>query len=383
MAQTPIPNNSLNQALNVLGTTINTITGKVNAGKDRVRNYKAQIIAKLKEVVNQLAKLKANSNLTALPELRKQLQDSQTALKTKTDELDQTKGELGEANQQLQQLQQNILELNSQIVKLNSQIEENNKEITVLKKLGQDQEGEIKEKVNAIQQLNEQVTKLGQEKADAEKNLLSAQQQIDSIIKKIGDLNTALLSQIGLIDTIAGELGDLNEGDVANQFNAVTENIKLIVDMLNNTGQGQGQTPTNNPTPTDYTSYNKFMSLNTTDKQKIIDTLNPEYQTAIENALLDPSIPVNRGNINNILHRLYKGDLLKGGKRKQKSKTMKKRHRKTMKKRQIQKGGYEYTRNKSLDNSSSVISSSDSSKSRSKSASNKRRKTKRRRRSSY
>jgi hypothetical protein len=125
------------------------------------------------------------------------------------------------------------------------------------------------------------------------------------------------------------------------------------------------------------------MKLSDEDREKIIETLEPTYQKLMEKALLDTSIPVNRGNINNILQKYYEGDLLKGGKRKQKSKTMKKRHRKTMKKRQIQKGGYEYTRNKSLDNSSSVISSSDSSKSRSKSASNKRRKTKKRRRSSY
>ena len=46
--------NPLTNALNTLGTTINTITTKVNEGKDTAKAYKAQIIAKLAEVVKQL-----------------------------------------------------------------------------------------------------------------------------------------------------------------------------------------------------------------------------------------------------------------------------------------------------------------------------------------
>ena len=78
--------NPLTNALNTLGTTINTITTKVNEGKDTAKAYKAQIIAKLAEVVKQLESLKTNSNLTALPQFRQQLQASQTDLQTKTEE---------------------------------------------------------------------------------------------------------------------------------------------------------------------------------------------------------------------------------------------------------------------------------------------------------
>ena len=105
--QTNIEDNPLNQALAGLGKTINTITDKVEAGKTKVRQYKSQIIEKLKMVVSQLNELKVNNNLKALPQLRKQLQDNQVTLQQKTEELDLTKGKLNEANQNLQQLQQN------------------------------------------------------------------------------------------------------------------------------------------------------------------------------------------------------------------------------------------------------------------------------------
>ena len=359
------PNSPLNQALAGLGTTINTITDKVEAGKTRVREYKAQIIAKLREVVEQLNSLKANNNLKALPQLRKQLQDSQAALQQKTEELDQTKGQLNEANQNLQQLQQNVDQINRQIA-------EKEQQITELTNSG-------KEKDKAIQELDAQVRELDKQKEEAEKNLVSAQQQIDSIIQKIGQLNTALVNQIQLIDTIANELGDLDNGDVAEQFKAVTDNIKVIVDMLNSAGQGEGgaEAAVQQPIYDVEQNFNKLNELHLNKDngqyQRYVQGLDGQIQRQIGRVIND----VERNNpqaISTLKQILEQNKLnvptsMNGGKsrrhkRRGGRKTMKKKHKKTRKlAKKNYRGGYVYSASKDLDKASSVISASSSSKS--------------------
>jgi len=359
------PNSPLNQALAGLGTTINTITDKVEAGKTRVREYKAQIIAKLREVVEQLNSLKANNNLKALPQLRKQLQDSQAALQQKTEELDQTKGQLNEANQNLQQLQQNVDQINRQIA-------EKEQQITELTNSG-------KEKDKAIQELDAQVRELDKQKEEAEKNLVSAQQQIDSIIQKIGQLNTALVNQIQLIDTIANELGDLDNGDVAEQFKAVTDNIKVIVDMLNSAGQGEGgaEAAVQQPIYDVEQNFNKLNELHLNKDngqyQRYVQGLDGQIQRQIGRVIND----VERNNpqaISTLKQILEQNKLnvptsMNGGKSRRHNrrggrKTMKKKHKKTRKlAKKNYRGGYVYSASKDLDKASSVISASSSSKS--------------------
>jgi len=360
------PNSPLNQALAGLGTTINTITDKVEAGKTRVREYKAQIIAKLREVVEQLNSLKTNNNLKALPQLRKQLQDSQSALQQKTEELDQTKGQLNEANQNLQQLQQTMDQINRQIA-------EKEQQITELTNSG-------KQKDKAIQELDAQVRELDKQKAEAEKNLASAQQQIDSIIQKIGQLNTALVNQIQLIDTIANELGDLDNGDVAEQFRAVTDNIKAIVDMLNSAGQGEGgaeAAPVQQPLYDVEQNFNKLreLHLNKDNGQfgRFIRGLDGQIQKQINDVVnsVDRNDPQAIATLKQILqqNKINVPTIMNGGKsrrhkRRGGRKTMKKKHRKTRKlAKKIYRGGYVYSASKDLDKASSVISASSSSKS--------------------
>lgn len=378
------PNSPLNQALVGLGTTINTITDKVEAGKTRVREYKAQIVTKLQEVVEQLNSLKANNNLKAVPQLRKQLQDSQSALQEKTEELDKTKGQLNEANKTLQQLQQNIDQINREI-------EEKNQQITDLTNSG-------KQKDKSIQELDAQVRELDKQKEEAEKNLLSAQQQIDSIIQKIGQLNTALVNQIQLIDTIANELGDLDNGDVAEQFKNVTDNIKVIVDMLNSSGEGQSA-----PVPEAAAiqqqlydveeNFNKLINLHLNKDngqyQRFVQRLDGQIQNKIAQVInyVDRNDPQAIATLKQILeqNKLKVPTIINGGKsrrhkRRGGRKTMKKRHRRTHKK---MRGGYVYNTSKELDRASSVISNSSSSRSSSisssisKSKSNKKHKTRR------
>jgi chromosome segregation ATPase len=360
------PNSPLNQALAGLGTTINTITDKVEAGKTRVREYKAQIIAKLREVVEQLNSLKANNNLKALPQLRKQLQDSQAALQQKTEELDQTKGQLNEANQNLQQLQQNVDQINRQIA-------EKEQQITELTNSG-------KQKDKAIQELDAQVRELDKQKEEAEKNLVSAQQQIDSIIQKIGQLNTALVNQIQLIDTIANELGDLDNGDVAEQFKAVTDNIKVIVDMLNSAGQGEGgaeAAAVQQPIYDVEQNFNKLNELHLNKDngqyQRYVQGLNGQIQNQIGRVINDVerNDPQAIATLKQILeqNKLNVPTIMNGGKsrrhkRRGGRKTMKKKHRKTRKlAKKNYRGGYVYSASKDLDKASSVISASSSSKS--------------------
>ena len=383
-----VPNNPLNQALTGLDTTIQSITGKVAASKTRVREYKVQIITKLREVVEQLNSLKNNNNLKALPQLRKQLQDSQVALQQKTEELDQTKGQLNEANQNLQELQQNMEQINRQL-------EEKNQQIAELTNSGT-------ENGNEIQELNAQIVELDRQKKELERQVASVQEQSNSLIERFGIINVTLGQQITLIDTIVGELGDLdNENDdVSIQFKAVGDNIMAIMNMINNPGQGgaeqatqQGNQQVNqqgnqqgnqqvedlyqrfiNSEQTKKDSF--YRNLNGTPNQSSINVIQNNIKRAVERND-EQSIKAIKDELQKIIN---SGNVpLLGGKTRRhkrhgKRKTMKKKHRKTRKPiKKKYKGGYVYSASRDLDKASSVISASSSSKS----TSNKRNKTRR------
>ena len=363
-------NNPLKQELLGLGRTIDTITNKVEAGKTRVREYKSQIVTKLREVVEQLNSLKVNNNLKILPQLRKQLQDNQIELQQKTDELDKTKGELNESNQSLQQLQQNINQINKEI-------DEKNQQITDLNNSGN-------QKDSAIQELDAQVRELDKQKGEAETKMLFAQQQIDSIVQKISELNSSLVNQIQLIDTISNELGDLDNGDIADQFKNVTDNIKSIVSMLNS--NGQDITVDQQPIYDVEQNFNNLVKLHLNkdngEFQRFIRSLDGQLQQQINDVInsVDRNDPQSISTLKQILEKneinVKRG--MSGGKHRnkkyQKRKTMKKRRNKTYKK---MRGGYVYSTNKELDRSSSVISkpSSLSKTPLSKTKSNKKHKT--------
>jgi len=374
------PNSPLNEALAGLRTTINTITEKVEAGKTRVREYKAQIIAKLREVVQQLDSLKSNNNLKALPQLRKQLQDSQANLQQKTEELEQTKGQLNEANKNLQQLQQNVDQINRQI-------QEKDQQITDLNTSGNQNN-------KAIQELREKVRELEKQREEQVKNLASAQQQIDSIIQKIGELNNALVNQINLIDTIANELGELANSEVADQFNAVTDNIKVIVDMLDSVGQGPAEEAAVQQGAQQFskeveTLYGKFMKADNEKKaffyRNLMDSPNKDSVKVIQENIRYAINNDDQQAINNIKGELQKitnsgkvpfiGGKSRRHKRRGGRKTMKKKHKKTHKlAKKNYRGGYVYSASRDLDKASSVISASSSSKSISKKGDKTRRK---------
>ena len=363
------PNSPLNQAIAGLGTTIQSITGKVEAGKNRVRQYKAQIIAKLGEVVLQLNALKDNNNLQALPQLRRQLQDSQTALQQKTEELDVAQGALTDSNNALQQLRQQIDQINRELQDKTAQLDQ-------LTQSGQGQR-------DALANLEQEMNALTLQKAEAERLLAIAQQQTTSIVDRIGQINATLGNQIQLIDTIAAELGDLDgaNDDVALQFKAVGDNIMVIMNMLNNSappGPPPGPPPPVPGPPQQVDAlYNNFINMNqqkkdlfyrnlqSTPSRGSIRIIQENIRGAIDNRD-EQAINIIKGELAKILAN-NNAALVRGGKSRKykKQKTMKKRHRKTRKPSKNYKGGYVYSASKDLDKASSIISASSSSKSRS------------------
>ena len=347
--------NPLNQALSNLETTIGSINTKVEANKGLARAYKAKIIEKLKNLNKTIDELKANNNLKSIPQLRQQLEESQTKLGDATKELEDTKTNLADATRYLQESQQKIQQLNSEIENLNVQVQE-------LQNTNQ-------QKTDEIASLNQTLAHLTEQKNSAERNLAAKQQEIDQYIERLATINTTLASQIGLIDTIVGELGDLDSrnDEVSQQFQAVSDNIMAIMNMVNNPNSNNNYPPAaaamssnnkitnmtnlrvlrSNP---DKRAYNTFISsLNTNIGQQINDNIGK----------FDSGDPTAISNIQNILtqNNINVPPLRTSGGRRRK--TMKKRHRKTYKK---MRGGYVYSVSKELDKESSVVSASSGSK---------------------
>jgi chromosome segregation ATPase len=219
------PNSPLNAALIELGTTVNSITQKITDGKTKVNEYKVQIKNKLSEVNKQLEVLKNGNQFQIIPQLRKQLEETQGALQDKTSQLQTTQTELTSVNENLSQLQ-------NRLNTINQELEQKNNQIRDLSINGQ-------QKDSQITQLTNQITQLTEEKAEIERNLAASQQDASQLVNQISQINNALKNQINLIQTISTELGDINNGEIGEQFKAVQDNISAIMVMLNDQGQGQ------------------------------------------------------------------------------------------------------------------------------------------------
>ena len=379
MAQNP--NSPLNQALGTLGQTIGSITDKVVAGKATAEAYKANIIAKLEEVIQQLNALKNSPNFKEVPLLRQQLQDTQTALQEKTVELDQANENFAQANARLQQIDQ-------EIARINRALAENQAEIDRLNAAGQ-------ENADKIAGLTEDKNRLTEEKDAAVRQLALIQQETGQLVENINRINATLAAQIETIDTIVAGLVNLDDANdaVAAKFTSVTQNITDIMAMLSATAQGpqvQGPGPQGPPTeppppvPTRAQQvdglYNNFINMTQQKKdlfyRNLQNTDNRGSTRIIQENIRKAIDDRDEQSINNIKGELAKilannnGSLLRGGKYRnyKKRKTMKKRHRKTRKlskNRKNYKGGYVYSASRDLDKASSVISASSNSKSRS------------------
>jgi hypothetical protein len=275
---------------------------------------------------------------------------------------------LDEANTNLRDLQARMTDIDREMATKTAEIER------LMAEGGQ--------KDASIQDLNNQIQELTKQKADIEGQYANAQQQSNSLIQKIGQINTTLARQIDLIDTIVAELGNLDNAsdEVAMQFKAVGDNIMAIMNMLNENAPAAAAAPPA-PAAASYDAeknFDKLMELDKEDKEQytnfkrkldskigqIIDNNirgardgNPEAINAIKDALRTSQ-------------KVVPDLIIRGGKsrrhrrRNNRRKTMKKRYRKTMK-RNHYRGGYVYTSSKELDNASSIVSTSTDSLSKS------------------
>ena len=361
--------NPLSQALDNLGNTINSITGKVDQNKQRVKDYKAKIVAKLREITGQIDSLKNNDKFKSIPGLRNTLEQTQNELQAKTDELDKTKTELAAANTSLQ-------ELRTKITDLETQITQKNDEIKKLTDAGATKDGQI-------QSLQDDVARLTNEKNEAETKLADSTQQINSLIQRIAQINDTLVKQIALIDTITAELGDLDDSNdtISMEFKAVADNIISVINMINN--------PTGPPPPPPpktmmstsrnaaQSNYNYLMSLSN-DPNKLAkfysenEAKGPTQKGYVDiiKANLDAAKKGDNNAKNLVMdanNKLWMSNSgLAGGR---KTKRRKSRAKKSTKKyKRKQKGGYVYStgsskEQKELDRKSSVVSNSSASKS--------------------
>jgi len=218
------PNSPLNAALIELGTTVNSITEKITEGKTKANEYKQQIKNKLAQVNTQLDSLKNSNHFQQIPQLKRQLEESQAALQDKTSQLQNIQSQLSSVTQELNQLQNRLNTINQELEQKNNQI----RDLTI--------NGQQKD--SQIQQLTTQVTQLTEEKATIERNLAQSQQDSAQLVTQISQINDALKNQINLIQTISNELGDINNGEIGQQFQAVQDNITAIMGLLNEQGQG-------------------------------------------------------------------------------------------------------------------------------------------------
>ena len=361
-------NNPLTTALNTLDTTIQTITEKVEASKNGVREYKAKIIAKLNEINEAIGNLKDNNNLKALPALRVQLESTKTELDAKTRELDSANASLSEANANLQAAQRNIADITQQLETVNRQLAE-------LNRLGEQKDTTIGELNAQVTALNAQKEALTAQKAEAERNLAAAQQETSGLVDKIGVINANLVQQIELIDTIVNGLGDLDSGDVSEQFNDVSSNIQAIMTMINSspgtTVQG-GQQGAPQFSEAVNTAYNKFMNSLQTEKEALYRKIQQVTGNGESVRIIQLNLKKTDPDSINIVKEEFQKFINAsrgGGKRKRKQKTMKKRSKRTKKLMKNLKGGYVYSSSKDLDKASSIISASSKSKSNSNSKS--------------
>jgi len=356
----------LDNALNALNTTIESIGTKVTEQIRQGTAYKTAILGKLGEVANNLEDIIKNSNLQSIPLLQQQITQLKQQLNDKTSELQAVQENLKQSTQRITDLETNINDLTRQINDKDKQIQD-----LTNANAGKDTE---------IKNLNDQKQALEQQKKSAEDALAAANQQVTGLVQQIDTINRYLLQQVQLIDTISKELGTIDSGDIAQQFNIISTNIDAIRKLIN-TGSGGAEAAQAEPLEPDFGAdiedlYNLFISSEQLIKDQFYRTLNQTGNSSsiaiIQNNIrraIDTKDAKSITKIKSELKKLKDSGLKfnfnpRGGKRRHK--TMKKRHRRTRKK---MRGGYIYSASKQLDKESSVISSSSSSKSKSKSKS--------------
>lgn len=370
MSETPI------QKIINTGKEMNNKLGqKISLLVQNNSNFNQQLTDRLKRIIDSIATFKS-TNLQGLTETKnrldavsKELETTKETLQQTQNELKRVQNELAVVQNQLQTttdakntLEQRVKELEERIRQM--ELEYGNKINAVRdemsKKFTEENNARQQEHEVAVSRLNNEKIELQKGIEDAKRaqteainNLETLKREHEGLIINLGTVNEILAGQLNLIETINTEQPNID------QYSTLLEGIQNGLSGL--IGEINQAVSNNSSTPL----YDRFMRLSDKQKEQIYNTIDADYTRAIIEAMKSPT-PTNKQNIQNILSRRYKGDLLRGGKRR--SKTIKKRHRRTFKK---MRGGYVYSISKELDKASSVVSTSSGSKSKSKSKSQK------------
>lgn len=352
-------NNPFNEILQTLGNSIESINDKISAGQENVRNYKANIVERLGDVIEQLKGIQNNPIFKTIPSLRGELQNAKSALAERTNELAQTKTQLDNANASMEDLRKQIEDVNLEIRNKNEELQRIQDELT-------NQKNETTNKDSAIADLNNTIEQLNKQREELEGQLNTSKSEIDDLINRLSLINNQLVDKIGLIDRITQGL-NVDDPEISDGFKLIADNIQAIMNMINNPDTTVRQPPVATAATKDEAEkyYNLF--LNSDQRQKDlfyrqIDTksagiiqqnlrgANNGESAAIEAIKRELSSDANKDKVITYL----KGS--SGGKRKRNRRTMKRRGMKRGKK--TYKGGYVYKSDKSLDKASSIVSPS-------------------------
>jgi len=357
------------------GKAINNELGKKIESLNKTNsNFNTVLTNKLKDIINAIDKFK-NTNLQGLNETKNKLEAVTKELQTTRDNLQQTQAELDSVKNSLNECQNALQEANTRKTELEQKERELNDRLTQLeteynnkiagirdemaKKSAEEKKVMQQEFDNQLANLNAEKEQLRKEMQDAQNaqteatNQLSAlQKEQEGLINNLATVNSFLTQQLELITRINTNQPNIDE------YNGLLDTIQNglggVITQINQAVAGPSAVY---PTPL----YDKYVNLPLEQKDEILNVLPVEYKNEIRKN------PNDKANIQNILAKYYKGNVLRGGKRKTRRmkgrkgrKTMKKRHMKTKKHLRRQKGGYVYSSSKELDRASSVIGNGNS-----------------------
>lgn len=390
--------NKITEIMNGLlsnGLAINTnLEKKIKLLAGQNDKFKNDLTNKLKDILanitsfNNLNLQNISQTKNKLDQVTKELSDSNNKLTSVQEELTKVKGELTQAQNDLKTCTSKKLELENQLKQVNEKMTEasaeyqknlanlkeeyTNKSNNEKKQLEADFNQKVVNLNNEKIAIQQQMEKAKKEQQDAITNLNNIQQQQESLIKNLGTINEFLAKQLQLIDSI--NTNQPNIDDYTQFLENIQNGISVVIQQINQAvNNSENLTPTPSPNSNNvnntnpYILFDKFVRLSPQQQQEIFQQINNEdVEDDIKQALINQTDNDKR-TISYLLNQ-YNGDLLKGGKRKNR------KTRKCTSRRASQgrgrgrgrgkvstykgRGGYVYSGSKSLDKSSSVITDS-------------------------
>jgi chromosome segregation ATPase len=207
-SQIPPPSTNIGEAVQKLKSTIGTINDKIQSQTTSANGYKNAILERISQISNSIINIK--NSIGNVGGFKRQL--------------DEANANISQINQQLVESQNTIKTQQERIADLTTNIEQLRQEITRL--------------TNEKNTTDEMIKGLNAEKTQLEQQLEQSQNDLLEHIKSIDDLNTQLVSQVGLIDTLIQEFNI--EEPLNSSLETITTNIEEIMRDL---GQPRQQDP--------------------------------------------------------------------------------------------------------------------------------------------